>query len=144
MTSYAGRSITRASLFSAEVRCSILLLNGSDEKVQCVHPNLVDAIDIREVEDHVTLHVDHCLDAANGELRLRNECASKRQGAVTLLLDHVDLQHDAMRASARWRTSGCVEVVRFAKMAHRRLASPTKRTTVVGVSPDVTDLIAVG
>jgi hypothetical protein len=34
--------------------------------------------------------------------------------------------------------------VRFAKLAHRRLPWPTKRTTVVGVSLDVTDFILVG
>jgi hypothetical protein len=49
-----------------------------------------------------------------------------------------------MQASAKWRTSGRGQVVRFAKMAHRRLPSPTKTTTVVGAAPDVTDFILVG
>jgi hypothetical protein len=91
MSSYAGRSITCASWISREASYSVLLLHGSGEVAQRVHPDLVDAIDVREVEDHVTGHVDHCLDAANGELRRRNECASKRQGAVTLLMDNMDL-----------------------------------------------------
>jgi hypothetical protein len=66
-------------------------MNGFDEIVQRVHPDLVDGIDVLEVEDHVTLHVDHCLDASNSELRLGDKCASKRQGAVTLFMDNMDL-----------------------------------------------------
>jgi hypothetical protein len=75
---------------SVKARYSILLMNGLDEIVQRVDPDLVDELDIREVEDHVTLHVDHCHDAAHGKLCLRNECGSKCQGAVTLFMDDMD------------------------------------------------------